>query len=78
MSATIKPSAFLVKNLLDHLFSRFDAFSVAHEQKTIFRSFASSKNIIGELTLRSPISGVKIFLSPYLTGAKRIEQKIQI
>jgi hypothetical protein len=47
ISATIKPSAFLVKNLLDHLFIGYDVFSVIHEQRTIFKYFALSKNVFG-------------------------------
>jgi hypothetical protein len=79
ISATIKPSAFLVKNLLDHLFIGYDAFSAIHEQRTIFKSFALSKNVIGELILRSLITlpGVKFYLSPCLAGTKRIEKNIQ-
>jgi hypothetical protein len=77
ISVSVRPSAFLVKNVLDRLFVGSDAFKVTHEQSTIFRTFVASNSIKGELTLRSPITlpGFTLHLSTCNLGAQNIKNK---
>jgi hypothetical protein len=72
ISEKVFPCAFIVKSMLDHHFSGSDAFNVTHIHGCIFRTIVSSKSVITEILLQSPIKlpGITFTLTDSLVSVQ--------